>query len=94
MEKYNYKLKGTRLISFHLGCDYFRNEEGTLCFAPRKYISKMMDSYVQMFGSPPKQAPSPLEKGDHPELDTSEELDEEGKKKYQYTTVGNKLRKD
>ena len=82
-ETYGYKLKGTGPISYHLGCDYFRDDDGTLCSAPRKYIEKMIDSYVQMFGQKPKEATSPLERGDHPELDTSPELDAEGIKKYQ-----------
>ncbi len=34
----NYKLKGTGPVSFHLGCDFFRDEDNTLCFGPRKYI--------------------------------------------------------
>ena len=34
-KKYQYKLKGTEPISFHLGCDYFRDETGTVCFAPK-----------------------------------------------------------
>ena len=42
-----------------------------------------MESYSRMFGSKPRYLTSPLEKGDHPELDTSEELDEDGKKKCQ-----------
>ena len=82
-ETHSYKLKGTGPISYHLGCDYFRDDDGTLCFAPRKYIDKMMDSYFQMFGEKPKQYTSPLEKGDHPELDSSEELGEVDIKKYQ-----------
>ena len=37
-----------------------------------------------MFGSKPKLAyASPIEKGDHPELDTSELLDMDGLRKYQ-----------
>ncbi len=44
-KKYGYKLKGTGPISFHLGCDYFRDEDGVLCFAPRHYIDKMMEAY-------------------------------------------------
>ena len=36
-----------------------------------------------MFGSKPKAYSSPLEKNDHPELDTSEELDMEGIKQFQ-----------
>ena len=82
-EKYKYKLKGTGPIVFHLGCDYFRDKDGILCFSPRKYIDKMMEGYVKMFGTKPKEYDSPLEKGDHPELDDSEELDQEDVKKYQ-----------
>ena len=82
--KYKFKLKGTGPISYHLGCNFDRDENGTLCFAPRKYIEKMEDSFVNMFGSKPKQIyASPLEKGDHPELDTSEYLDQDSTQKYQ-----------
>jgi hypothetical protein len=35
------KLKGTGPLLFHLGCDFFRDNEGTLCFGPKKYIEKM-----------------------------------------------------
>ena len=38
MKKYKFKLKGTGPIYFHLGCDFFRDKEGVLCMAPRKYI--------------------------------------------------------
>lgn len=52
--------------------------------ALKKYINRMLDTYFRMFGSKPRQTySSPLEKGDHPELDTSEELDIDGIKKYQ-----------
>ena len=84
-EKYHFKLKGVGPISFHLGCDFWRDDDGTLCFAPRKYVDKMMDGYERMFGKAPSSnnVSSPLEKGDHPELDTSELLDEEGQQQYQ-----------
>jgi hypothetical protein len=36
-----------------------------------------------MFGTKPKEYTSPLEKGDHPEIDTSEELNEDSIKMYQ-----------
>ena len=82
--KYKFKLKGTGPISFHLGMDFFRDEDGTLCMAPRKYIDKLLNVYQQMFGGPPKQTmQSPLEKGDHPELDTSDFLEPEDVTKYQ-----------
>ena len=82
-EKYKFKLKGTGTISFHLGCNYFRDENGVLCMAPCKYIEKMLDSYYRMFGEHPRQVTSPLEKGDHPEMDTSDFLDSENVEKYQ-----------
>jgi hypothetical protein len=83
-KKYGFKLKGTGPIAFHLGCDFTRDDDGTLCIAPRTYIEKMISSYERMFGTKPKQTYlSPLEKGDHPELDTSEELDADGIQRYQ-----------
>ena len=81
--KYGFKLKGTGEVSFHLGCDFFRDEEGNMCYAPLKYIEKMMSNYKRIFGTNPKQYASPLEKGDHPELDTTELLDDEETKIYQ-----------
>ena len=83
MDKHKFKLKGTGPITFHLGCDFFRDEEKTLCMAPRKYIEKMLDNYKRMFGSLPRKAHSPLVQNDHPELDTSELLDYDGIKMYQ-----------
>ena len=81
---YNFKLKGTGKISFHLGMDFFRDEEGTLCFAPKKYTQKMQDAYLQMFGTKPNtNMMSPLEPNDHPELDESEFLDEDDIQQYQ-----------
>ena len=82
--KYKYRLKGTGSILFHLGCDFFRDEDGTLCIAPRKYIDRMIDRYKNMFGEKPRTCyKSPLEKGDHPELDNTEFLDPMGVQKYQ-----------
>ena len=82
-EDHKFKLKGTGPISYHLGCDFFRDSTGTLCFSPKKYVEKMKESYTRMFGTAPKEVSSPLESNDHPELDASEELNEEGIKKYQ-----------
>jgi hypothetical protein len=76
-------LKGTGPVTFHLGCDFFCDDDGTLCYAPRKYVEKMMDNYKQIFGHSPKLASSPLTDGDHPELDTMELLNAEDTKIYQ-----------
>ena len=81
---YKFKLKGAGPISYHLGCDFDRDENGTLCFAPKKHIEKMEDSFNNMFGHKLKQiCASPLKKGDHPELDASEYLDQDGIEKHQ-----------
>jgi len=64
--------------------DFYRDGDDTLCIAPTKYIDKMLASYQHTFGELPKSSVrSPLEKGDHPELDTTELLDDDWKQKYQ-----------
>ena len=83
-KKHNFKLKGTGPIAFHLGCDFYRDDEGILCLTPKTYIEKMLSTYETMFGCKPKtNVASPLEKGDHPEIDTSEFLDDKGIQHYQ-----------
>ena len=84
INKYKFKLKGTGPISYHLGMDFFRDKENVLCVAPKKYIQKMMNSYFQMFGTKPTMnVQSPLEHGDHPELDDTDLLDTDGIQQYQ-----------
>jgi hypothetical protein len=81
-EQHKLKLKGVVPLTYHFECDYFHDHEGTLCFGPRK-----LDQFKNMNCYKPKEYTSPLAKGYHPEIDTSEELDEEGIKKYQ-TMIG------
>jgi hypothetical protein len=76
-------LNGVGPSTYHLGCDYFSDQDGALCFGPRKYITKMMDQFKNIYGCKSKEYTSPLEKGDHPEVHTSVGLDEEGIKIYQ-----------
>ena len=81
---YNFKLKGTGRVTYHLGCDFFRDAHGVLCMAPRAHLERMNATFIQMFGEkPPTRIRSPLEPNDHPELDDSGLLDEEGIRKYQ-----------
>jgi hypothetical protein len=76
--------KGTGPVRFHLGCDYFRDEDGTLCVGPRTYIERLADQHKALFGEAPKLAVTfPIEKNDHPELDNSPLLDETGVSHYQ-----------
>jgi hypothetical protein len=58
-ENHQFKLKGTIPLKYHMGCDYFRDDTGTLCFGPCKYIEKMLDQYEKMFGAKPKEYTSP-----------------------------------
>ena len=84
-DKHNFKLKGTGPIDYHLGTNFTHIPNGTLCISPKKYITEcLVPSYITMFGEKPKtRAKSPLEKGDHPETDTSNLLDDEGIQQYQ-----------
>jgi hypothetical protein len=61
------KLKGTGTVAFHLGCNFFCDDKGILCMAPKKKVEKMTMGYKQMFGEKPStKVHSPLEKGDPP----------------------------
>ena len=86
-EQHKFKLNGVGPLTYHSGCDYFRDDVGTLCYGPKKYISKLNNPYEAMFGNKPREYTSPLEKGDHPEIDTTDELDQDGIKRYQ-TMIG------
>jgi Reverse transcriptase (RNA-dependent DNA polymerase) len=70
--KHNYKLKGDGPLAYHLGCDFGRDPDGMFSYGPLKYVDKMMDTYQRFFNDTPKEVRSALEKGDHPELDTTE----------------------
>jgi hypothetical protein len=72
--KYGYKLKGVGPITYHLGSDYKRDPNGTFHTSAESYIDKMVKSYERTFGVTPKGFSSPLEKNNHPELYSSEEL--------------------
>jgi Reverse transcriptase (RNA-dependent DNA polymerase) len=73
---HQFKTKGTGPISFHLGMEFLRDEDKTLSLSSTKYIKKLVKNYKRMFGELRRQRyTSPLENGDHPEVDTSDYLD-------------------
>ena len=82
LSKHGYKLKGDGDLKYHLGCDFERDPDGTFFYGPIKYVEKMLDTYKRLFGEKPKSYTSPLEKNDHPELDLSPEIDDDGRAKY------------
>ena len=60
-------------ILLHLGAEYFEDPDGTFVSQPRKYIDRLADTYKRLFNEdPPKGYKKPLDKNDHPDLDTSE----------------------
>jgi hypothetical protein len=63
--------------------DFTRDYDGTLCISPTKYIEKLIKNYEKSFVIKPKEFASPLEKRDHPELDTSEFCTTEQVAQYQ-----------
>ncbi len=71
-----YKLKGVGPMEYHLGADIYRDNDGTLCFGAKSYISRLLRTYELIFAEQPKEYSSPLDRNDHPELDTSKELPE------------------
>ena len=84
--KFKLKIEGidhwnTTLVLY--GCDYKLDKDDTLVAQPTKYINKILESYKKMF--PNKNllnVKSPLEKNDHPELDSTELCNEEQITKY------------
>jgi hypothetical protein len=65
--------------------DVISREDGDnlLVQSPKKYLEQTFDEYTHIFGERPRVASSPLEKGDHPEIDTTEYLGFDDIKKYQ-----------
>ena len=80
--QYHFKLKGTGDVKFHLGMDFIR-EGNVLHIRQTSYLERLFAMFERIFGHPPRHYFSPLSQGDHPELDTSEFLDDEKTKLYQ-----------
>ena len=86
--KYHLKFKVDGKLTYHLGADYFEDPDGTFLSQPKKYIDKLADTYKRIFNKDtPKGYKTPLDKNDHPELDTSEILEGDMATKY-LTMVG------
>ena len=56
IEKHHFKLNGTSPTEFHLGCDFFRDEEGVLCALCAKEAEKILENYRWICGAWPKPA--------------------------------------
>ena len=83
---FNFKLKGSGELKFHLGCGFHKDEDDFLYMDPGKYIQKIEEAHLHIFWpNVPLIAKyqSSLEEGDHSELDISEFLCEDDTQKYQ-----------
>ena len=77
-------------LTYHLGADYYQDPDGTMVSQPKKYIEKLKETYVRLINTEPsKGLKTPLEKNDHPELDTSDIL--EGQQVNHYLTIVGQL---
>ena len=74
--KYKYKIKGDGPMEYHLGGSISHDKDGTLVYSASRYVDKLLNAYECTYGELPKMANSPLEHGDHPEVDMSPELDD------------------
>ncbi len=82
-DPYNYKLKNVEEPKHHLGGDFFRDKDGTLCYGAQTYVKRMVDNYKMMFGELPQEYHAPMEKGDAPEFDDTPLCGPDGIQKYQ-----------
>jgi hypothetical protein len=64
-KKHNFRLKGTGPIDFHLVQSFSWNEDREMEISVKRYVDKMMDTYIQLYGKKPRKASSPLEHNDH-----------------------------
>ena len=84
---YIYKLKGVGPPKYHLGGDFFRDKDGTLCYGANTYIRRLCENYKQLFGEDPassqKKPMTPMPKGDHPELDSTDPCGPDDTVKFQ-----------
>jgi len=77
-DPYNYLLKNVEEPKYHLGGDFFRDRDGTYCYGAQTYVKRLCDNYKLMFGELPTEFHAPMEKGDQPELDDTDELGPDG----------------
>ena len=69
---HHYTLKGLTEPRYHLGADYFRDKDGTLCFGAQTYVKRLLTNFESLYGELPRKEKSPPTKNDHPELDTTD----------------------
>jgi hypothetical protein len=78
-----YGVKGVGFPEYYNGGDVYEDEDGKLCLSAKTYIKQVAEKIESLLESKLKCYGSPLEPGDHPEMDESDLLGEEDIAKYQ-----------
>ncbi len=80
-----FKMKGVGPPTYHLGADFFCHDNGQLSWGSKTYIRKILSQYEKLFPDDKlsRRISTPLEPGDHPELDETELLDTKETTLYQ-----------
>ena len=82
-DKVGFKMKGVGSPTYHLGADFFRDDDGTLCLGSQTYAKRLCSNFERLYGKSRKSVFSPLEHDDHPELDDSPFCGPEDTSKFQ-----------
>ena len=64
-------MKGIGKPTYHLGTNFFCDDDGTLCLGSQTYSKRLCSSFESLYGEQPKTFFSPLDHEDHPELNDS-----------------------
>ena len=78
-----FTMKGVGKPNYHLGADFFYDDDGTLCFGSQTYAKRLCSTFETLFGEQPKPYFAPLSHDDHPELDDSPLCGPDETTKYQ-----------
>ena len=66
-----FTMKGVGPPTYHLGADFFCDDDGTLCLGAQTYSKHLCTNFESLYREPPKAVFSPLDHEDHPELGDS-----------------------
>ena len=82
-DKVSFKMKGVGLPTYHLGADFFCDDDGTLCLGLQTYAKWLCSNFEQLYGEAPMSVFLPLDHDDHPKLDDSPFCGPEDTSKFQ-----------
>ena len=82
-DPWNYKLKGVGPPRYHVGADFFRDSDDTLCMGTQTYAKRLLSNFEKLFGTLPPPVRSLLPEHDRPELDDAPLCGPDDVAKYQ-----------